>query len=78
MFQCEKTFEVRKQCKSDFQAKIHEALLMKKNRPSLNKQLYAHGLYFLIYKWQWPLLINLLFFPHEFLYFLLIDELFTC
>ena len=31
------SFEVLKQCKSDFQAKILEALLIKKHRPSLNK-----------------------------------------
>ena len=30
------SFEVLKQCKSDFQAKIHEALLITKYRPSLN------------------------------------------
>ena len=42
-----------KQSKSDFQAKIFDALLIKKRRQSLTKQLYAHGLYFLlnIYKW---------------------------
>ena len=34
------SFEVLKQCKSDFQAKIHEALLIKKHRLSLNKQYY--------------------------------------
>ena len=46
------SFEVLKQCKSDFQAKIHEALLIKKHRQSLNKQLHAHGSYFLsnVYK----------------------------
>ena len=37
------SFEVLKQCKSDFQAKIYEVLLIKKHRPSLNEQLYAHG-----------------------------------
>ena len=42
------SFKVLKQCKSDFQAKIHEALLIKEHRPSLNKQLYAHGLSFLL------------------------------
>ena len=42
------SFEVLKQCKSDFQAKIHEALLIKKHRSSLNKQLYAHGSSFLL------------------------------
>ena len=42
------SFEVLKQCKSDFQAKIHEALLMKKHRSSLTKQLYAHGSFFLL------------------------------
>ena len=34
------SFEVLKQCNSDFQAKIHEALLIKKHRPSLTKQYY--------------------------------------
>ena len=45
-------FKVLKQCKSDFQAKINETLLIKKHRSSLNKQLYAHGSSFLsrIYK----------------------------
>ena len=33
---------VLKQCKSDFQAKIYKVLLIKKHRPSLNKQLYVH------------------------------------
>ena len=42
------SFEVLKQCKSHFQAKIHEALSIKKHRPSLNKQLYAHGSSFLL------------------------------
>ena len=42
------SFEVLKQCKSVFQAKIHEALLIKKHRPSLNKQLYAHCSSFLL------------------------------
>ena len=37
------SFEVLKQCISDFQAKIQEALILKKHRPSLNKQLYVHG-----------------------------------
>ena len=42
------SFEVLKQCKSDFQAEIHEALLIKEHRSSLNKQLYAHGSSFLL------------------------------
>ena len=42
------SFEVLKPCKSDFQAKIHEASLIKKHRPSLNKQLYAHSSSFLL------------------------------
>ena len=36
------SFVVLKQFKSDFQAKIHKALLIKKHRPSLNKLLDAH------------------------------------
>ena len=40
--------EILKQCKSDFLAKIHEALLIKKHQPSLNKQLYANGSSFLL------------------------------
>ena len=42
------SFEVLKQCKSDFLAKIHEALLIKKDRLSLNKLLNAHGSFFLL------------------------------
>ena len=59
------SFKVLKQCKSDLQAKSHEALLIKKHRPSLNKHLHAHGSSFLlnIYKWWWRLLINVLFSP---------------
>ena len=37
------SFEVLKQCKSNFQATIHEALLIKKHRPSLYKKLHDHG-----------------------------------
>ena len=42
------SFEVLKQCISDFQAKMYEALLIKKHQPSLNKQLYAHSSSFLL------------------------------
>ena len=42
------SLEVLKQCKSNFQAKIHEALLMKEHRPSLNKQLHGHGSSFVL------------------------------
>ena len=71
------SFEVLKQCKSDFQAKTHKALLIQKHRPSLNKQLYAHGSSFLLnvsndsdvcWLMSW-------FFPLEFLWFPLINEL---
>ena len=34
---------VKNPCKNLLKNKIHEALLMKKHRPSLRKQLYAHG-----------------------------------
>jgi len=37
------SFVILKKCTSDFQAKIHEALLIKKHRPTLNSQLYAQG-----------------------------------
>ena len=42
------SFEVLKQCKSDFQTTIYEALLIKKHRPSFNKQLHANGSSFLL------------------------------
>jgi len=42
------SIKVLKQCKSDFYAKIHETLLLKKHRPGLNKQLYAQGSSFLL------------------------------
>ena len=33
---------------SDYEAKIHEALLIKRHSPSLNKQCYASGASFLL------------------------------
>ena len=41
-------FEVLKQCKNDFETKIHEALLIRKFRPKLNVQLYNSGASFLL------------------------------
>ena len=36
-------FQVMKQCRNDYSAKIHEALLLKKLRPKINKQKYSKG-----------------------------------
>ena len=41
-------FSVIKKCSSDYDCKIHEALLIKKHQPKLNKQLYENGLSFLL------------------------------
>ena len=35
-------FSVIKKCSSDYDCKIHEALLIKKHQPKLNKQLYEN------------------------------------
>ena len=41
-------FIVIKKCSSDYDCKIHEALIIKKQQPKLNKQLYENGSYFLL------------------------------
>ncbi len=38
-----KDFEILKQCRSKFDAEIHEALLVKKFRPKINTQLFKGG-----------------------------------
>ena len=43
-----KLFTVIKICQSKFHTKIHEALLIKKDTPKLNRQLYAKGAFFLL------------------------------
>ena len=43
-----KSFTVIKKCQSRFHTKIHEALLIKKDTPKLNRQLYAKGASFLL------------------------------
>ena len=40
-------FSVIKKCSSDYDSKIHEALIIKKHQPKLNKQLYENGSSFL-------------------------------
>ena len=41
-------FTILEKCNSDYEAKIHEALLIKRHTPSLNKQCYASGASFLL------------------------------
>ena len=41
-------FTILSKCNSDYEAKIHEALLIKCHSPSLNKQCYASGARFLL------------------------------
>ena len=43
-----KSFTVIQKCQSKFHTKIHEALLIKKNTPKFNRQLYAKGAFFLL------------------------------
>ena len=42
------SFTVLKKCNSEYETKIHEALLIKKQGPKLNKQVYASGASFLL------------------------------
>ena len=45
-FDCKKenhNFTIVKKCKNDFEAKIHEALLIRKFDPEINKQLFQKG-----------------------------------
>ena len=41
-------FKVIKKCNTDFEAKIQQALLIKKFNPTLNRQLYLSGSSFLL------------------------------
>ena len=36
-------FSIIRKCKTAFEAKIHEALMIKRRNPKLNEQLYANG-----------------------------------
>ena len=42
------SFKILKKCVTEYDAKIQEALLIKKLNPKLNKQLYAKGASFLV------------------------------
>ena len=42
------SFKIIKKCNSNFETKIHEALLIKKHKPKLNRQLFANGSSFLL------------------------------
>ena len=42
------SFIILKKCNSDYEAKIHDALLIKRHSPSFNKQCYATGASFLL------------------------------
>ena len=43
-----KSFTLIKKCQSEFHTKLHKALLIKKDTPKLNRQLYAKGASFLV------------------------------
>ena len=43
-----KQFEIIRKCQTSYEAKIHEALVIKRRNPVLNKQLYANGASFLL------------------------------
>ena len=43
-----KQFEIIKKCQTSYEAKIHEALVIKRSNPVLNKQLYANGASYLL------------------------------
>ena len=42
------SFKIIKKYNSNFETKIHEALLIKKRNPGLNRQLFANGSSFLL------------------------------
>ena len=42
------SFTILKKCNSEYETKIHEALLIKKRGPKLNKQVYASNASFLL------------------------------
>ena len=42
------SFTILKKCNLDYEAKIHEALLIKPHTPSINKLCYASGALFLL------------------------------
>ena len=42
------SFSILRQCNNDYDAKIHEALLIKRLKPELNKQMYSNGTSFLL------------------------------
>ena len=42
------SFKIIRKCRSEYDTKIHEALLIKKHSPALNRQLYANGSSFLL------------------------------
>ena len=42
------SFKIIQKCRPDYDTKIHEALLIKKHSPRLNRQLYASGASFLL------------------------------
>ena len=39
-------FSILPKCKSEFHTRMHEALLIRKSNPNLNRQLYANGTFF--------------------------------
>ena len=41
----ENSLVVIRKCKSKFQSKIHEALIIKKLSPKLNRRMYTNGLF---------------------------------
>ena len=42
------SYKIIKKCNSNFETKIHGALLIKKHNPGLNRQLFANGSWFLL------------------------------
>ena len=42
------SFKILRFCKNEYNTKVHEALLIKKFKPKLNRQLYANGCSFLL------------------------------
>ena len=50
-----KNFAVINRCKSETHCKLFEAFAIKKMRPTLNKQMFAHGMSKILHIWKWLL-----------------------
>ena len=50
-------FCIVRRCKSETHAKLFEAFAIKRMRPTLNKQLFAHGASKILHIWKWGVVL---------------------